>query len=220
MGHLAFGKDYKMVEAGKRPEAIDTLGEGTEISGYNLPTWLFRMMIGIPGAASSFKKCIKFCRDELEWRHQNKNSEDDIVGWLFKGYEGPKPYDDAMFQADSMLVIAAGSDTTSSAMSFLFYELATRPEEIKKIRDELYPMIKGDNWTDFDIRSAPHLNGAINETLRLHPPIPSGVQRKVPPEGAMVNGTFLPGGTIFWMPQYVISRGELMWCDMTVDCGR
>ena len=68
-------------------------------------------------------------------------------------------------------------------------------------------MATGD-WSDVDIRNAEHLNGAINESLRLHPPVPSGVERKVPKDGVQVGEVFIPGETNFWMPQYVIGRGE------------
>lgn len=111
-----------------------------------------------------------------------------------------------MLNADSRLIIVAGSDTTAATMTYLFYNLATNPSETKKIRDELRPVAQGE-WTDANIRDCKHLNGAINEALRLHPPVPSGVERKVPEGGATINGVFLPGETVFWMPQFVIGRG-------------
>ena len=140
------------------------------------------------------------------------SSATDITGWLLKAYPKDstvKPHQDPLFGADSRLIIVAGSDTTAATMTFLFYHLALNPAETKKIRDELRPLIggKGDDWSDINIRDCKHLNGAINESLRLHPPVPSGVERMVPAGGAEINGTFLPPETIFWMPQYVISRG-------------
>jgi hypothetical protein len=62
-------------------------------------------------------------------------------------------------------------------------------------------------WHDKDIHNCATLNGAINEALRLHPPVPSGVQRTTPKEGMHIGETFIPGGTQYWMPQYVMGRG-------------
>lgn len=151
--------------------------------------------------------CISTACSTLPESRRSHDRPTDITGWLLKAYKDhAKPADDPMFNADSRLIIVAGSDTTSATLTWLFYYLAKQPEEVKKIRDEVKPHTAGD-WTDIDIRDCRHLNGAINESLRLHPPVPSGTERKVPAGGAEVNGVFLPAETIFWMPQYVIGRG-------------
>ena len=49
--------------------------------------------------------------------------------------------------------------------------------------------------------------------MRLHPPVPSGVQRLTPPEGLEVDGRHVPGGTAFWMPQYVMARDDDIYPD-------
>lgn len=59
-----------------------------------------------------------------------------------------------------------------------------------------------------DIQHAEHLNGAINETLRLHPPVPSGLKRKIVKEGAQIGEAFLPGNIEFFTPMYPMGRGE------------
>jgi len=98
-----------------------------------------------------------------------------------------------MFQGDVRLIIVAGSDTTSACMTFLFYELAKHPEEVKKLREELRPLTRARDWSDKDIKNAQHLNGAINESLRMYPPVPSGVQRVTPKEGMHVGEIYIPG---------------------------
>lgn len=218
-----------MVRNGKRHWALDLLSEGMSAVGPRPPIWFFRCLVAIPFAAGGLFKFLKFCTDELEWRVNNKNSSGgmqpvstqtkhvysdirrspDITGWLLKAYkEGSKPAQDPMFQGDSRLIIVAGSDTTAATLTYLFYHLAKKPEETKKIRDELQTAARGE-WADADIRDCKHLNGAIHESLRMHPPVPSGTERKVPEGGMQVGDVFLPGETNFWMPQYVIGRGML-----------
>lgn len=53
-----------------------------------------------------------------------------------------------------------------------------------------------------------HLNGVIFEALRLHPPVPTALQRKTPPSGIEIDGTFIPGNTTVYCPQYSIGRDE------------
>ena len=89
-------------------------------------------------------------------------------------------------------------------MVFLFYHLAAAPKEITKLRTELQTL---NNFSDNRVlTSMPHLNGVINETLRLHPPIPSGGLRDTPPEGLDIAGTYIPGGVTVLVPAYSLGR--------------
>jgi tryprostatin B 6-hydroxylase len=59
-----------------------------------------------------------------------------------------------------------------------------------------------------ELASLTHLNGVINEALRLYPVVPTATYRKAPPEGISIGETFIPGGTDVWTPQYAIGRSE------------
>ena len=86
----------------------------------------------------------------------------------------------------------------------LFYELARQPKKMRKLQHELDTV---ENIDDVDLlRALPHLNGVINETLRLHPAVPTGGLRQAPPNGVMLCGRFIPGNTIICAPRYCLSR--------------
>jgi cytochrome P450 len=94
---------------------------------------------------------------------------------------------------DTRLVIVAGSDTSSSALTHLLYHLALEPYIAPKLREELITICTPGSETEArDIQDAKYLNGVINEALHLHPPVPSGLLRTTPPEGIMVGDTFIP----------------------------
>lgn len=63
------------------------------------------------------------------------------------------------------------------------------------------------------IANLDHLNGIINETLRLHPPIPTAIQRKTPPEGIDIDGSHIPGEMTVWCPQSVL--GHSMYINLS-----
>ncbi|KAK5121698.1 hypothetical protein LTR85_004870 [Meristemomyces frigidus] len=214
MGRLALGKDYGMLDSGEKHSALELLSEGMQPLAYLLPVWLFRMLTGIPGLAAGFMKFVQFCVDQLSWRvEQGRHFGADIMSSLLKAYKGiDRPKKDSMLQADARLIIVAGSDTTAAAFTYLFYHLAQDPGQVKKLRNELRPLARGD-WSDKDIRQAPHLNGAIDEALRLPPPVPSGVSRLTPGEGMWVGDTWVPGNATFIMPQYVMGRDESIYAN-------
>jgi len=211
MGQLAFSRNYGMLDSGELHWAVELLAASMEASPSKPPVWLFRILVEIPGLLDDFHKFIRFCKSELKSRAEHKNPGRDITGWLLKPYQGVShPEEDPIFQGDTRLVIVAGSDTTSACLTFLFYELAKHPEEVTKLRDELKLLTKNAEWSDNDVKNAPHLNGAINESLRMHPPVPSGVQRLTPREGMQVGDVFVPGNVNFWVPMYPMGRGELV----------
>lgn len=63
-------------------------------------------------------------------------------------------------------MIVAGSDTIAATLSHIFYYLALDSTLGTKLRNELRTTAR---------RDAMFLAALINETLRLHPPVPSGV---------------------------------------------
>ncbi|EEB93292.1 hypothetical protein MPER_08075 [Moniliophthora perniciosa FA553] len=111
------------------------------------------------------------------------------------------------------VAIVAGSDTTASALSGVIYYLLANPSYIDLLRNELkvaFPPLK-DGHLPLELEKLaelPLLNGIINETLRLQPPIPTGLQRA--PErgsgGRLVGTHFVHEDTAILVPPYVLHR--------------
>lgn len=49
MGDLEFSKDFGMLKSGEQHFAVELLDDALSIQGLKLPTWIFRMLIAIPG---------------------------------------------------------------------------------------------------------------------------------------------------------------------------
>lgn len=75
------------------------------------------------------------------------------------------------------------SDTTAVTLSNLWYYLLTHPVYYKRLQQEVdATFLLGEDPIDQDrLARMEFLNACINETLRLAPPVPSGSQRRVPP---------------------------------------
>ncbi|KAL1975132.1 hypothetical protein VTN31DRAFT_3524 [Thermomyces dupontii] len=212
MGDLAFAKSFHMLETESNHWALKALIDGFFPLELLLPMWVFRLLMAIPGLAKDFWQFAEFCKQRLTDRMQREPDIPDISASLLApvGKRKPSPEEMNQLMGDTQLIITAGSDTTALTLTTIVYELARRPEEIAKLRAELEPFEPDSNgeFLHEKIATLPHLNGFINETLRLQPPIPSTIQRKTPPEGIEIDGIHIPGNMTVFCPQYVIGRSE------------
>lgn len=90
----------------------------------------------------------------------------------------------------------------------MFFELSQNPKALQALQkevDDLYATTE--NIDAITLSKLRYMDAVINETLRLHPPVPSGLQRMTPPEGLQIDQTFIPGNTILQIPSYTMYRG-------------
>lgn len=166
----------------------------------------------------------------LEWRMSHHGEREfvdaDVFAYLL-GEQGKqrRKLDRQELQQDCMLMVVAGSDTTSNAMTFCLYELAKRPDIVARLREELDSLLQngGELRSDqFDtLRDlAPFLNACINETLRLWPPVPSGLQRTLmtpltlsPDVTGYSEPLLLPAGTVVSTHTWTMHRDPRYFYD-------
>lgn len=107
---------------------------------------------------------------------------------------------------ESNLLIIAGSDTTSTAMSGTFFYLAHNPAALRKLCDEIRS-----TFSDIEeIVTGPTLSGCaflracIDETMRMTPPVAGVLPRQVLAGGLDVDGHHFPAGIELGVPIYAI----------------
>ncbi|CAF9905510.1 MAG: hypothetical protein ALECFALPRED_001001 [Alectoria fallacina] len=200
MGDFAFGRSFDMMRNGKNHFIVDIIRQGMAVIGPFTPVpWLFIIGKSVPGLANRWKRL-------LAWTTAQLRSRMEIMSYILqasienKSTEKDMPY----MSGDAAAMIIAGSDTVASSLTFLFYYLAKYPQEVITLRTEL-----GALKTPLDLsilEKCSHLNGFISETLRLHPPVPSGVLRNTPSQGLMVGDRHIPGHTTVLVPIYTLGR--------------
>lgn len=130
-----------------------------------------------------------------------KDTKLDLISHLMAG----TPDDAAgreLLYGESRLIISAGSETTSTAMTFIFMHLATHPSYMRALRKEFRA-----NAANFSCQTAlPLLDAVIQESMRLWPSVFFGSQRVTPAEGLTINERFIPGNMIIQMPHFPLLR--------------
>lgn len=114
---------------------------------------------------------------------------------------------------DSKLVIIAGSDTTSTALSSALYYLTLHPSTYARLQSALDTIfLEGDStWSYEKVKAVPYLEAVIHETLRLKPPAPSGILRQTPLQGLWIEDLFVPGDVHVSVPTYTLHRDARYW---------
>ena len=211
MGDFAFGKSFGMLKSGKLHFAIEWLESSMCLLGVFSPiAWAIPVGAITPIVGSTFRRFIAWCSEQVEIRRDLKTEVPDITSWLLKAAGDRKDTEATKWlHGDSRLIIVAGSDTVAIALTHIFYYLAKHPSHVQKLREELDPLMKsGETFNVREMQDAQHLNGIINEVLRIHHPVPSGTGRTAPPQGITVDGVFIPGGTNIVVPFHAIGRCE------------
>jgi cytochrome P450 len=98
------------------------------------------------------------------------------------------------------------SEPIRSTLTHMSYYLVSYPQVATKLRMELVGPV--DLSDDCALRQLPYLRAVIQETMRLHPPVPASGQRITPPQGVMINDVFIPPDTTVLIPQYSLGHSE------------
>lgn len=147
---------------------------------------------------------------------QATDEHEDIMKYFLQDYSSKEPkavhHIDVIY-SDAQAVMTGGTDTIAAALSFAFYRMARDSIVRDKLRSELQPLfgrtVSGE-FTNLDLgeAEAPYLNAVINETMRVDNPTCANGPRMTPPEGLEVDGVFIPGETLLYVPIHSMHTSE------------
>ncbi|XP_041603078.1 cytochrome P450 3A12-like isoform X1 [Vulpes lagopus] len=121
-----------------------------------------------------------------------------------------KPLSDLELVAQSIIFIFAGSDTTSSCLSFLMYELATHPDVQQKLQEEIDATFPNKAAPTYEaLIQMEYLDMVLNETLRLYSI--AGRLERVCKKDVEISGVFIPKGTVVMVPTFILHRDQNLW---------
>jgi retinoid hydroxylase len=132
--------------------------------------------------------------DEIARRRARGANTNDILSMLMQAEdEDGWRFSDREIRDQIMTLLFAGHDTTTSTVTFLFYELARAPHELRKLVAEQDEVLGGEAPNAEQLATGlPLLDMAIDETLRLYPPAWIGPRRAV--EEFEFEGHVIPAG--------------------------
>jgi len=123
-----------------------------------------------------------------------------------------EPMSEAMVLIESLQLLVAGNETSSNALTWIFYLLARHPRYIREIREEIAAVI-GDHAVDFqNLHQLSATMRVMDEALRLYPPF--WMIDRIALRDDEVNGVRIPAGTLVIPYIYGTHRNPDQWQDV------
>jgi len=205
IGDLAFGEPFGCLETGEfhfwvslifetvKAGAIEQATRRLATAGTFFQSLLLKL---IPNyIRENRKNHLKFSTEKVMRRLANKNTDHkDFIWYILKQKDKYNLNQDEII-VNSALFIVAGSETTANALSGILARLIYNPEKYKILVEEIRAAFKSDDEIKYEkLNELTYLNAVLEEGLRIHPPVPTGLLRTVPKEGDTIDGIWVPGG--------------------------
>ncbi len=151
---------------------------------------------------------------EIAKRRRNPDPErQDVLSLLLEARdEDGGILSDREVRDQTMTLLFAGHDTTTSTISFLFYELARHPAALRRLLDEQDEVLQGRAPTVAELTSGlPQLEMALDETLRLYPAAWVGPRKAL--ETFEFGGCTVPAGSYVNYSSWASHRLPDVWAE-------
>jgi len=225
IGPAALSRDFSTLTTEDDPVA-EAFGELLDpspelvtfmVSNMFLPQWLATRL---PVRANRLIRdhCTRLrhlCRTILDEKHDSmkqaeEGKEDDILQHIIASGE----FTDEEVIDQMLTFLAAGHETTASALTWCTYLLARHPEVQARLREEIRDHVTSP-VTPAMLESMPLLNGACEEVFRLFPTVPLTIREAQC--NTVVAGVDVPKGTVALLVPYAINRHPLNWGEKAED---
>nr|GEW57164.1 cytochrome P450 81E8-like [Tanacetum cinerariifolium] len=212
----------EVLEAGKRFRKI--LDDSFLLAGSsNLGDYLsFLSWLGVNGFEKKllalrekrevfFQELIEQVR-KLVKADQVQHEKKTMIDVLFSLQKlNPDYYTDEMIRDFVLVLLSAGSETSSGTMEWALSLMLNNPQILEKAHNEIDIRMGKDHLIkESNILDLPYLRSIINETLRLYPSAPLLVPHESS-EDYVVGGYHIPCRTILLINQWAIHHDPKLW---------
>ncbi len=171
---------------GPQARAIDAAGLFEEALAFYASDYFLRVLRGpyTPWARlqQAARKLDTLIYSEISHRRSTGERGTDILSLLLDAHdEDGNRLSDLQIRDEVMTLMFAGHDTTTSTVSFMFYELARHPHVAERLRAEQDALLVNGVPTASQLASGEltQLELVLDETLRKYPPAWVGPRRSV-----------------------------------------
>ncbi len=178
-----------------------------------LPFWLltrlpFKRNIEISAASITIRRICRQLIDGKKGRleRNEKDGDVDILSVAFKsgGFTEENLVD------QMMTFLAAGHETTATAMSWAIHTLSKHPDVQTRLRKEIRTFLSIDEPATAQVLDRlPYLHAVCNEVLRVHSPVTMTLREAA--RDTSILGHFVPKGTRIILAPWAVNMSASLW---------
>jgi len=175
-----------------------------------IDTWMAKLLFKlVPAKAAAWRRLhfTKTRKKVMQRVSEGPNGTKDFVHQVFHGKSDKPLLSPTEVVLDVSLLLVAGSETTSILLTAMTYCIGMHVRIYSKLVDEIRKAFTSDaNISLESTGNLPYLDACIKEALRIFPPASVANMRVVPAAGIVVQGMYLPGGTIAGVSPWAAAR--------------
>ncbi|KAF8335539.1 cytochrome P450 [Amanita rubescens] len=144
-------------------------------------------------------------RLEQEAKHGKDwpNKPNDLITWLLEAAQGEQR--DIRSMAISVLLVnLAAIHTATMSFTYILYDLATHPEYVQPMREEVEAALQEGGWTHASIGKLSKVDSFVKESLRSSVIDAYSLKRQVKKDYTFSDGTTIPAGNLVSVPMLPI----------------
>ncbi|GAB2232838.1 hypothetical protein Drorol1_Dr00011897 [Drosera rotundifolia] len=158
-------------------------------------------------------------RKEIGSRENIDNNFDLLTAYMIDGDRGIRTGECDRVDLNGSIhsLLLAGTDTTSSALTWFFWVLSQSASILLKIKEELKNNIPEEKvnkmhiFSQEELSKMVYLHATLCETLRLYPPIPFQTRCPIKPDILPTGHSVIPQKTMIIIPLYIMGRMTSVW---------
>ena len=161
--------------------------------------------------AQKFRSLGKIAVQVAAQRRKANVKSTDILGMLIKARDRKSGHvmSDPQLVNETLTLIVAGHETTSSALNWLWYLLSKYPEVEERLSRELSDLLAGAAPEVDSLPKFVYTRRVIEEALRLYPP--GWLMTRKALKDDQLGDYFVPAGTEIYISPYFIQRHPDLW---------
>ncbi|PPJ51845.1 hypothetical protein CBER1_09565 [Cercospora berteroae] len=221
MGDLAFNESLGMLENGEYSDWVKAIFGSvkvlTLIRAVKTTHWLVDMLaneflVKSPRVQKQGALHWNYAKQRVDRRLARRPERTDLwTNIVKKRDEGEDGLSTEEQYSNASAFMIAGTETTATALSGTVYYLLRNPRYMEKLVQEIRTAHKRPDEITMESTQQLKYQAVLKEGLRMYPPVPIALPRIIPKDGVIIEGEFVPGGTVVGVDQMAVHRSEALY---------